>query len=320
MPAVASTQRSRSRQGGPSGRAGAHRTGTHRRGARRPPPRRRGSDHPWSPATTSPRTAPSSRGSWGAGRPGRPGPAQTGWRRPVATVTTMVDRITPRVHRTARRTSSRTTGRRWSPNRSASGCSAAISPAGGRAGRTPAPRSPTTSRPSRSASCGCSTAAIRSWPTPAPARGHETVAGAVADDTGRGVAGGVVGGGVAHSSRCRRRDLAHYRDALLERFSNPRMRHRLAQIAADGSQKLPIRILPVLRAERAAGRLPDGRRARARGLDRPPPRSRSTGHRPTRGRAGRPRRRPGGCATHPRGPGSALAADDALVASVRDAI
>ena len=36
------------------------------------------------------------------------------------------------------------------------------------------------------------------------------------------------------------------------------MRHRLAQIAADGSQKLPIRILPVLRAERAAGRMPDG--------------------------------------------------------------
>ena len=36
------------------------------------------------------------------------------------------------------------------------------------------------------------------------------------------------------------------------------MRHRLAQIAADGSQKLPIRILPVLRAERSAGRMPEG--------------------------------------------------------------
>ncbi len=31
---------------------------------------------------------------------------------------------------------------------------------------------------------------------------------------------------------------------------------RLDRIAADGSQKLPIRILPALRAERAAGRLP----------------------------------------------------------------
>ena len=51
------------------------------------------------------------------------------------------------------------------------------------------------------------------------------------------------------------------------------MRHRLAQIAADGSQKLPIRILPVLRAERAAGRMPDGRDARARRLGLPPARA-----------------------------------------------
>jgi fructuronate reductase len=36
------------------------------------------------------------------------------------------------------------------------------------------------------------------------------------------------------------------------------MQHRLAQIAGDGSQKLPVRILPTLRAERAAGRIPEG--------------------------------------------------------------
>ena len=36
------------------------------------------------------------------------------------------------------------------------------------------------------------------------------------------------------------------------------MHDRLDRIAADGSQKLPIRILPVLRAERAAGRVPAG--------------------------------------------------------------
>ena len=47
-----------------------------------------------------------------------------------------------------------------------------------------------------------------------------------------------------------------YCSALLERFANPRMRHSLAQIATDGSQKLPVRLLPVLRLERAAGRLP----------------------------------------------------------------
>jgi fructuronate reductase len=53
-------------------------------------------------------------------------------------------------------------------------------------------------------------------------------------------------------------DVAAYRAALLDRFANPRMHHRLDQIAADGSQKLPVRILPALRRERAAGRLPEG--------------------------------------------------------------
>jgi fructuronate reductase len=48
-----------------------------------------------------------------------------------------------------------------------------------------------------------------------------------------------------------------YCTALLERFANPRILHALAQIAGDGSQKLPVRLLPVLRAERSAGRLPD---------------------------------------------------------------
>jgi fructuronate reductase len=49
-----------------------------------------------------------------------------------------------------------------------------------------------------------------------------------------------------------------YRAALIERFANPRLQHRLDQIAWDGSQKLPIRVLPTLRRERAAGRLPAG--------------------------------------------------------------
>lgn len=49
-----------------------------------------------------------------------------------------------------------------------------------------------------------------------------------------------------------------YRTALVARFANPRIRHRLDQIAWDGSQKLPIRVLPTVRSERAAGRLPAG--------------------------------------------------------------
>lgn len=48
-----------------------------------------------------------------------------------------------------------------------------------------------------------------------------------------------------------------YRQELVERFENPRIRHLLSQIAHDGSLKLPERILPVVRAERSAGRTPD---------------------------------------------------------------
>jgi fructuronate reductase len=53
-------------------------------------------------------------------------------------------------------------------------------------------------------------------------------------------------------------ELAAYRQALLGRYRNPRIRHLLAQIAADGSQKVPIRIVPVVRRARAAGSMPVG--------------------------------------------------------------
>jgi len=49
-------------------------------------------------------------------------------------------------------------------------------------------------------------------------------------------------------------ELDDYRRALLTRFRNPNIRHSLAQIASDGSLKLPIRIVPTLRAEIDAGR------------------------------------------------------------------
>jgi len=38
-------------------------------------------------------------------------------------------------------------------------------------------------------------------------------------------------------------DLGQYRDDLLKRFSNPSLKHQTAQIAADGSQKVPQRLL-----------------------------------------------------------------------------
>jgi fructuronate reductase len=53
-------------------------------------------------------------------------------------------------------------------------------------------------------------------------------------------------------------DLDDYREALLTRFANPRMEHRLEQIAADGARKLPLRLLAPARDMLAAGREPAG--------------------------------------------------------------
>jgi fructuronate reductase len=54
-------------------------------------------------------------------------------------------------------------------------------------------------------------------------------------------------------------ELAAYRQSILRRFENQAMRHQLAQIAWDGSQKLPIRVLgtiaDALRADRSPTRL-----------------------------------------------------------------
>ena len=49
-------------------------------------------------------------------------------------------------------------------------------------------------------------------------------------------------------------DLGRYADALFDRYANPAIRHRTWQIAMDGSQKLPQRILGTLADNRAAGR------------------------------------------------------------------
>ena len=48
-------------------------------------------------------------------------------------------------------------------------------------------------------------------------------------------------------------DLKTYQSDLLERFKNPSLNHKLAQIAMDGSQKLPQRILDTIRDRMAAG-------------------------------------------------------------------
>ena len=49
-------------------------------------------------------------------------------------------------------------------------------------------------------------------------------------------------------------DLAAYRDRIGQRFANPLIHHELKQIAADGSAKLPQRLLPPLAVNTRAGR------------------------------------------------------------------
>lgn len=48
-------------------------------------------------------------------------------------------------------------------------------------------------------------------------------------------------------------DLARYRTELMHRFANPMLQHRTQQIAMDGSQKLPQRLVAPLRARLDAG-------------------------------------------------------------------
>ena len=180
-------------------RRGAHRAGAAGRRARRPPPGRRRAAHVVSvrqPARQRRGRCPRGRRP---GRAGRPGLAD--WIDATRVVRHhMVDRITPRPHRTttargARRDRRATTARRWSPSRSASGCSAATSPAGGRAGRTPAPRFVDDIDAVRAAQ------AVAAQRRPLAARlrrrvrGHATVAEAIADDGVPRLARAVVGRG-----------------------------------------------------------------------------------------------------------------------------
>lgn len=90
------------------------------------------------------------------------------------------------------------------------------------------------------------------------AAGHATVDAAIADDAIAAVVDDwwstarrpLLDAGAAPE------DLDRYQRALRTRFANPRLPHRLDQIATDTAVKLPLRLLPVLRTERAAGRLP----------------------------------------------------------------
>lgn len=90
--------------------------------------------------------------------------------------------------------------------------------------------------------------------------GFETVAQAVTHPALRGFIERLMAQDIEPTlAATHREELAGYRRSILRRFENPAIRHQLAQIAWDGSKKLPIRILgtmsEALRAHRPLGRL-----------------------------------------------------------------
>jgi fructuronate reductase len=87
-------------------------------------------------------------------------------------------------------------------------------------------------------------------------RGHEFVDQAIADPALRPLVERLMRYEAAISFvAAPGQDLDAYADALLARFANPALKHRLAQIAMDGSQKVPQRWLASLAVHQARGEL-----------------------------------------------------------------
>lgn len=91
------------------------------------------------------------------------------------------------------------------------------------------------------------------------AAGIETVAEAMADPALGRIARAHMTAAAATVPPVPGIDLAEYAAALRTRFANPAIAHRTAQIASDGSQKFPQRLLDPAHATRALG---DGARGR----------------------------------------------------------
>ncbi len=89
---------------------------------------------------------------------------------------------------------------------------------------------------------------LAGWPTVAAAVGEPALRNYIAALMAESAATLCLPGGL---------DLDAYRRALLDRFANPALEHRTAQIAADGSQKLPERLFaPALELLRSRRPLP----------------------------------------------------------------
>ncbi|HEY0130364.1 MAG TPA: mannitol dehydrogenase family protein [Allosphingosinicella sp.] len=84
--------------------------------------------------------------------------------------------------------------------------------------------------------------------------GHESVAEAMADPVLAGFVERLVREDIIATLKPSPLDLQAYAGEILERFRNPAIGHKLSQIAWDGSQKLPYRLLDPIADARAAGR------------------------------------------------------------------
>jgi fructuronate reductase len=88
-------------------------------------------------------------------------------------------------------------------------------------------------------------------------RGYRTIAEAMADPDLAAVAQALMEQDVAPTlSAPAGLDLAVYSAQVLSRFADPSLRHSTDQVAMDGSQKLPLRLLGTVRDRLAAGAMP----------------------------------------------------------------
>ena len=91
----------------------------------------------------------------------------------------------------------------------------------------------------------------------ATALGHETVFDAISDEQVRAWVEALWDDAAACLD-LPGTEISEYRKALISRFENKRMRDVLGRIAADGSQKIPVRIVPPTRKAREEGHIPTG--------------------------------------------------------------
>jgi fructuronate reductase len=88
-------------------------------------------------------------------------------------------------------------------------------------------------------------------------RGHETVADAIADPELRDFVGRLIAEELLPTvPAVPGIDVDAFVTQMLERFANPRIGHRLEQIATGAADKIPLRLLAPARELRAAGREP----------------------------------------------------------------